>query len=279
MGSAFLKQHGFVVRYASNVSFRGGPLSLAGSVEERLSGYLDLLVDPEVEAILFTRGGYGAVDVVSRLDPAIVRANPKLHCGFSDVTVLASFLLERCGIPSIHGPMVAAEMARPFEGLPALYFPSILMGDSPQELVIEDADILVPGRAEGTLIGGCLSLLASVCGTPEEFSYEGGLLFFEDTGEEAYRIDRMLAQLSRAGRLQKVTGVLVGNLSNVTFGGREDHQRLRSVLVERLSPLGVPVVWGLPAGHRGPNVPLAVGVSAVWDSESRTLKFCEEIVS
>lgn len=278
-GVALLQAAGFEVRLASNVRFKTGPLSLAGTVDERLAGYLELLTDPSVEAILFTRGGYGAMDVIARLDPDVVRQNVKIHCGFSDLTALSAFLLTRCQIPSLHGPMVAADLSRSLTGIPARDLPSVLLGDSPGEIVLTEAEVLVPGEAAGPLVGGCLSLLSALCGTPDAFSFEGGLLFFEDIGEEAYRIDRMLAQLSRAGRLEKASGILIGALTNVTFGGREDRERLRAVLFDRLSPFGVPVVWGLPAGHRGPNVPLPVGIRAHWSGESRTLKLCEEMFS
>jgi muramoyltetrapeptide carboxypeptidase len=138
--------------------------------------------------------------------------------------------------------------------------------------------ILVPGACAGTLVGGCLSLLAASVGAPWEFDCSGALLFFEDVAEEAYRIDRMLGTLIDSGRFAKLSGILIGSLSAVTFGGVEDGARLRAVLRARLAPLGIPVALGLPAGHRGPNVTLPVGARTAWDGKG-TLTLLEEITS
>ncbi len=135
----------------------------------------------------------------------------------------------------------------------------------------------MPGAATGRLVGGCLSLLAASVGTPWEYDYTDGLLFFEEISEEAYRIDRMLGTLIDSGRFAKLSGILIGSLSAVTFGGVEDARRLRAVLTARLEPLGVPVALGLPAGHSGPNVTLPVGAVASWDGRG-TLTLLEEIV-
>jgi muramoyltetrapeptide carboxypeptidase len=278
-GVAALEALGYGVRLGSNLGQKSGTLGLAGSEDERLAAYRELLLDPTVAAILFARGGYGVTPLLTRLDPAEVAANAKIHCGYSDVTALSGFLLARCGLPSFHGPMVSADLARGLDPLSASFFPAMLEGRGPDELPLPSADLLVPGDAEGRLVGGCLSLLAATAETPSEFSYDGSILFLEDVGEEAYRIDRMLVTLRDGGRLAKLRGVLLGSLSAVTFGGVEDPVRLRSLLVERLAPLGVPVASGLPVGHRGPNATLPVGARVAWDGEGRVLRFEEEIVA
>ncbi len=278
-GCAELRRLGYGVRPASNVNRRSGVLGLAGEDEERLAGYRQLLLDPEVKAILFARGGYGVQRILPRLDPTEVALHPKIHCGFSDVTALSGFLLRRCGIPSFHGPMVAADLAAGLEPLSARFFPSMLEGSGPSEVLFPRPDVLVPGGMSGPLMGGCLSLLASSVGTPDEFLFDGSVVFFEEAREEAYRLDRMLGTLLAAGRFDRLAGVLVGSLSLITFGGREDPDRLRQLLLERLSPLGVPVVAGLPSGHSGPNVALPVGARAVWDPAGAALRFPEEIVT
>src|SRR6185503_12079894 len=112
------------------------------------------------------------------------------------------------------------------------------------------------------------SLLAAHVGAPDEFDYDGAVLFFEDVAEEAYRIDRMLGTLLRAGRFAKLRAILIGALSGVTFGGVEDPGRLERLLMERLEPLGIPVVSGMPFGHRGPNVVLPVGARVTVDTEA-----------
>ncbi len=289
-GVRWLEGSGYRVRLASNVLSLEPLLGLAGSAEDRAAGYRSLLLDPDVKAILFARGGYGVTSALRRLDPAEAARHPKIHCGFSDLTVLSSWLLG-AGVPSFHGPMVAADLARGLDPLSASFFPSMLGGRGPKRISFEGEEgesgasgrassggaVLAPGAASGRLVGGCLSLLAASVGTPWEFDYSGALLFFEDIAEEAYRIDRMLGTLIDAGRFAKLSGILIGSLSAVTFAGVEDASRLRAVLESRLAPLGIPVVMGLPAGHRGPNATLPVGARAAWDGAG-TLTFLEEIV-
>lgn len=278
-GCEALEGMGYRVRVAENAASRSGVLGLAGSDEERLQGYRSLVLDPEVRGVFLARGGYGITRLLPRLDPLEVSRDPKVHCGFSDATALHAFLLTRCGIPSFHGPMVAADLSRDLDPLVARYFPSMLEGRAPAEVEAPGADVLVPGSATGRLVGGCLSLLVALLGTPEEMDTGGAVLFLEDVAEEAYRLDRMLGTLERSGRLDKLAAVLIGNLSGITFGGAEDASRLRALLVERLGGLGVPVALGLPFGHRGPNVPLPVGGRVTWDGERRTLRLEEEIVA
>lgn len=278
-GEARLRLSGYRVRRAANVLATEPVLGLAGDEATRVAGYRDLLLDPDVKAIVFSRGGYGITPLLNRLDAAEVAAHPKIHCGFSDLTALHAFLLERCGLPSFHGPMVAADLARGLEPPGDLFFPAALEGRAPAALEVPGADVVTSGTATGRLVGGCLSLLAAQLGAPDEFDYSGALLFLEDVAEEAYRIDRMLVALERAGRFAKLAGVIVGSMSGITFGGREAGERLRAVLERRFAPLGVPCALGLPFGHRGPNVALPVGARASWDSESRVLRFEEEIVA
>lgn len=283
-GVRALEGFGYRVRLAPNVLAREPLLGLAGTAEERAAGYRELLLDPEVKAILFARGGYGVACSLPYLDPADAATHPKIHCGFSDLTVLFSWLL-KAGVPSFHGPMVAADLARGLDPLSASFFPAMLEGRGPREISLEGEEgqggavgstVLVAGAATGRLVGGCLSLLAASVGTPWEYDYTGGLLFFEDIAEEAYRIDRMLGTLIDSGRFAKLSGILIGSLSAVTFGGVEDAVRLRAVLEARLGPLGIPVALGLPAGHRGPNATLPVGARAAWDGAG-TLTLLEEI--
>ena len=278
-GVAALEGFGYSVRVARNVLEREPLLGLAGDDDSRASGYLALVEDPEVEAILFARGGYGVTRLLQRLPARLLAETAKLHCGFSDLTALSAFLRERCGLVSIHGPMVAAELAAPLDSWTAPFFPALLEGRGPARLTVPASELLVPGRAEGPLVGGCLSLLAALSGTPWDYDYEGALLFLEEVGEEAYRVDRMLGTLVSSGRWTRLAGIIVGSMTRVTFGGSEDPERLRQLLFDRLAPLGVPVALGLPFGHGGANVPLPVGARASWDGEARTLAFEEEFLS
>ena len=278
-GIAVLERFGYRVRVARNVLETEPLLGLAGNDEARVNGYVELVADPEVEAILFARGGYGVTRVLHRLPERLLAETTKLHCGFSDLTALSAFLRERGGLVSLHGPMVAADLAAPLDAWTARFFPAMLEGRGVGPLEVPAAELLVPGRAEGPLVGGCLSLLAALCGTPWDYDYDGALLFLEEVGEEAYRVDRMLGTLVSSGRWSRLAGIIVGSMTRVTFGGSEDPDRLRQLLHDRLTPLGVPVALGLPFGHGGANVPLPVGARASWDGEAQTLVFEEEFLS
>lgn len=273
-----LRKAGYHVMLAPNVARSAGVLGLSGEDAERRDGYLHLLHHPDVRGILFSRGGYGAQRVTALLDPAAIAANPKVHCGFSDLTALAG-LLGTVGQPFFLGPMVAADLARRRDPLSCSFFPAMLEKRGPAEMWVGEADVITSGSAEGRLSGGCLSMLAALVGAPEEPAYDGAILLLEDLNEEAYRVDRMLATLQRAGRFDRLAGILVGGLRNITFGGSPDEGRLRRLLVERLGGLGVPVASGLPFGHVLPNVTLPLGARATWDGSRKVLRFEEEIVA
>jgi muramoyltetrapeptide carboxypeptidase len=278
-GCRQLEGLGYRTTLAANVGERCGLLGLAGEDGTRRAGYLALLRDPEVKAILFARGGYGITRLLGSLDPEEIARHPKIHCGYSDVTALHAFLSRRCGLASFHGPMVAADLAGPLDPETAAFFPSLLEGKGPRAIHLPGAEVLAPGTASGTLVGGCLSILVSQIGTPDEFDYDGALLFLEDVAEEAYRVDRMLGTLERSGRMDRLAGILIGSFARITFGGVEQPGRLVDLFRDRLCRLGIPVALGLPAGHGGPNVLLPIGRAVTWDGERRVLRFDEEVVT
>src|ERR1700730_17425303 len=201
-----LRQRGYRVVEAANIRKRSG--FLAGSDEERASGYLELLRDPAVDAIFFARGGSGPSRTLSRLDPIEAVRHPKIHLGASDLTALFAFLHRYAQLATFYGAMVAVEIGESAE----LGCESVLFGSVPEVHRFADRDVVAQGAGEGPLIGGCLSLLASLCGTPEALDARGAILFWEDIGEEAYRIDRLLTQLERSGTLENLQGMVIGSV-------------------------------------------------------------------
>ncbi|MGH9368611.1 MAG: S66 peptidase family protein, partial [Thermoanaerobaculia bacterium] len=202
-GIARLRAKGYGIVEAANLRSRDG--LFAGTDEERAEGYRQLVRDPAVDAVFFARGGYGAARILPRLDPAEVRAHPKIHLGGSDLTALFAWLTQSVGLAAFYGPMVAVEMASE-DGLD---WETVLSGApvSPHHFASED--VLSPGIGEGPLVGGCLCLLASLSGTPQELDADGAVLFWEDTGEQAYRLDRMLTQLEGAGTFDRLRGMVI----------------------------------------------------------------------
>ncbi|MGX1880686.1 S66 peptidase family protein [Streptomyces sp. NPDC055287] len=242
---------------------------LAGPDEARARDLEDAWCDPSVDAVICARGGYGVQRMVDLLDwDAMRAAGPKVFVGYSDITALHEAFAVRLGLSTLHGPMAATmsflKDARTQESLRATLFDP----ESVMTLGLETAGVLVPGRARGITLGGCVSLLAAGLGTPDaRAGARGGLLLIEDIGEEAYRLDRILTQLSRSGWLDGVAGVALGSWEDC---GPYEHE-VRSLLYDRLGPLGVPVVEELGFGHCATALTMPLGVPAVLDTDTRTL--------
>jgi muramoyltetrapeptide carboxypeptidase len=261
-GVAELERLGFAVRVADGVLERRR--FTAGSVEDRLRQLHDLWADPGVAAIVCARGGAGTIQLLGLLDRGLLARNPKILVGYSDITLL-HLEMERLGLTSLHGPMVARELA---DGEKAYDRPSLwhaLTGEGePYASGPDDLVALADGTAEGVLRGGCLSMLAAAAGTPwaPHRRDEPVLLFLEDVDEKPYRVDRMLRQLRAAGALEGVKGVVFGDMKGCAPGIDDDYA-LEEVLLEALAGLDVPVALGLSSGHTShPNVTLPLGVRA-----------------
>ncbi|MFF1628017.1 LD-carboxypeptidase [Streptomyces sp. NPDC058272] len=245
---------------------------LAGTDTDRAADFQAAWCDPDVAAVLCARGGYGAQRMVDLLDwDALRAAGPKVFLGFSDITALHEAFATRMGLATLHGPMVAAvdflKNARAQEHLRATLFEP----ESVRTIASAGATPLVPGRARGVTLGGCVSLLAADLGTPHARARaRGGLLLIEDIGEEAYRLDRILTQLLRAGWLDGVAGIALG--SWVDCG---PYEGLRAVFADRLGGLGVPVVEHFGFGHCEGALTIPFGLGAELDAEAGMLTLDE----
>ncbi len=269
-GIARLESLGYGVVEAGNLRRSEG--LFAGSDSERADGYRALLSDPRVDAVFFARGGWGAGRLLARLDAVEIAARPRIHLGGSDLTSLFAFLV-RAGVPAYYGPMVAVEIADE-EGLD---WENVLSGEPPAEHRFGSQDVLAGGSGEGSLVGGCLSLLASLCGTPEALRSEGRVLFWEDIGEEIYRLDRMLTQLERSGTFDRLQAMIIGSV--VLRDRAEAPESVRAYLRDRFRGAPFPVAAGFPAGHlrRPRTLPLGVRVRVELDEAPR-LSFLEPAV-
>ncbi|MFF4501163.1 LD-carboxypeptidase [Streptomyces sp. NPDC001401] len=240
---------------------------LAGTDADRAADLQAAWCDPSVDAVLCARGGYGAQRMVDLLDWEAMRAaGPKVFVGFSDVTVLHQAFATRLGLVTLYGPAAAGvdfiKNARAQEHLRATLF-------TPESVrtVTSGGTALVPGRARGITLGGCLSLLASDLGTPHALAgARGGLLLIEDVGEQAYRIDRMLTQLLRTGWLDGVAAVALGSWDRCG-----PYEALRPVLVDRIGGLSVPVVEEFGFGHCAGALTIPFGATAELDADAGTL--------
>jgi muramoyltetrapeptide carboxypeptidase len=251
---------------------------LAGEDGVRRSDLQRMLDDPDVRAVFCARGGYGSQRVVPDLDLAPLGRAPKAVVGYSDATALLTAIVAS-GVAAVHGPMVATDFAR---GLSARSEEHLrrLLSDPGYLWEAEITDVVRPGRAVGRLIGGCLSVVAALLGTPWAPDTDGAILFLEDIGERPYRLDRLLTQLRQAGVFERISGLVFGTL-------------MRCPVVDDVSPLDVvrsccadlpfPVAFGLPAGHQGDgpgieNLALPFGLPVALDTVRARLAALEPAV-
>lgn len=267
-GIRWLESHGCAVVRGRHITDTDG--YLAGSDADRASDLMQMFMRSDIDAIMCTRGGYGAMRILPLLDYAAIRRHPKIFMGFSDITALSLALHVRTGLLTFAGPMVAAEMAGPPLARTESVMWDVLSGRATKLAARADgARTLVAGRAEGTLLGGNLALVCSVMGTPFEPVWDGAILFLEDIGEPVYRIDRMLCQLRLAGVLGRITGAVLGRFTGIPEA--EPDRTLETVLGEYFRPLGIPVLMDFPFGHTPDKMTLPLGARVVLDTRSRSM--------
>ena len=281
-----LQSLGFKVKLGKHLRKKQG--FLAGSDEERLGDLMSMFRDPEVKAILCVRGGYGTARLLPLLDYEVIRANPKIFVGYSDITSLHCAFLKKANLVTFHGPMLHSDFCK--KDMPDFTLQSFLntltqpsAAGSICKTYHGKISVLRRGKASGRLLGGNISLLCTTLGTPYQPSFKKKILFLEDLDEAPYRFDRMLTHLLNAGVLQQVAGVAVGlnrNCIDPQAKKRKQYwQTVEDVLKERLAPLKVPVVAGLPFGHVPLNATLPMGVQAELDGTNGDLTILEPAVS
>ncbi len=262
---------GFDVRVERETLGRRG--RLAGTDHERSRALLRAVRDPSVRAIVLARGGFGAARILPKLSDALADAAPKIVVGYSDATSLLTLLTGKLGWATFHGPMVASDFGSgKIRRADRASFLAALSGDAPQTLPLRAT--IRGGTAEARLLGGCLSILVTLIGTPYQVDLAGSILFLEDVNEEPYQLDRMLTHLRLAGALDGVRGIAFGEMASC--GSRRE---LLGVLADRTRDLGVPVAFGLPSGHGLGRRTLPLGVRARLDATRRRLEILEAAVS
>ncbi|WP_373893957.1 LD-carboxypeptidase [Virgibacillus sp. CBA3643] len=246
---------------------------LAGTDETRLEDMHEMIVDTRVKAIIFARGGYGTARIAADIDYTLIKNNPKIIWGYSDITYLHTAIRQATGLVTFHGPMLASDIAKEdFDRLSALMFKQLF---EPMRLFYSEKvgcplQVLAHGKAEGELVGGNLSLLVSSIGTPHEIKTKGKILMLEDIGEGPYRVDGMLNQLKLAGKLADVAGIVLGDFAEAQ-AALEASLTLEQVFRDYLCPLGVPVMSGFKIGHCFPHFAVPLGVRATLTTADKTL--------
>ena len=240
---------------------------LAGTDAERLVDLNGALRDDRIDGIWCVRGGYGAMRLLPGVDYDAMRHRPKALIGYSDVTALHAAFATRSDVVTYHGPTARGELSA--FSRESLLRATIEQGDSCG--AARAARTLRPGRAAGRLVGGNLSLLAALAGTPYAPVYEDAILVLEDVGEPNYRIDRMLRQLALSGALSKLAGIAFGQFTEGSDPGDGNAGSLDSVLREAADIAAVPTLAGIPLGHVGEQWTIPLGARAELDAERHEL--------
>lgn len=279
---AWWEAHGYRVKLADGALERKD--WLAGDPETRARDLMAMFTDSSVDVIQCLRGGYGSAQIIPQLDFQVIAAHPKPFMGFSDITALHTALLRFTGLATFYGPSFTAVGEPEMSDFTAQRMLQVLGGETTGPLPRNPDDpfvrALAPGKASGRLVGGCLSDLLFTMGTPWEFNLDDAIFVFEEVGSSPHGIDRALLQLSQAGKFERVKGVVIGDLTGCEWndggGSPWPHTKtLEEMLEERLSVLGVPVIYKLPFGHGTHMATFPLGVQATLNASTCTLEVTE----
>lgn len=274
-GIELLHQWGYKTKISKTLKTNEG--YLAGSDKLRASELNKFFADDEIDAILCFGGGYGCTRILDLLDYDLIRKHPKLLIGFSDVTALHTAIGQNSRLVTIHGPMLKTLSRKPTQYTISSFCRglrmSVPLGAFPLPKK-HDLESFYPGRAFGKLIGGNLSVITSLCGTPYELKGENSILFLEDIGEDAYAIDRMLRQLWQNGLLKDIKGLIFGNFSHCQPNKQEPYEfTVKEVLEQYANLAKVPTIYNFPAGHERTNAFLPLGVNATINITDDNINF------
>lgn len=279
MAVAAVEAMGFKVKLGETCRQNYGGY-LAGTPEQRAAELNAMFADELVDGIICLRGGYGAPQILPMLDYDCIGQNPKLFVGYSDITALHTAFGQCASLATLHGPMAASELARGLEDWSmqvlkqALTIPEPLgeLRNPPGEEIV----CLVEGEASGPVVGGNLSLIAALMGTPYQLDTRGKLLFLEDIDEEPYRVDRMLTQLALGGLFDDCAGIILGTWTNCEPKKREGFTVL-DVIRNIVLPYQKPTIWNIQIGHSPVNMALPFGVWASLDATCCRLTIEESV--
>lgn len=277
---------GFSVKKANNIYARTS--YLAGSDEDRARDLNAMFADDDVAAIFCVRGGYGTTRILPYLDYALIRANPKVLMGYSDITGLLNAIFVKTGLVGFHGPNALDN----FSDYALGEYEKVLLRPAARTVIGQAPPFatrrgridrqnrltrITRGKARGRLIGGNLTLLTAINGTPYEPDYSDSILFLEDISEAPYRVDRMLTELWLSGHLDRVRGIAIGKFTDFDSGGNQFS--MEEVFRMRFEPLGVPTLRGLMIGHIDDQTTVPIGIEAELDADAGTLTLMEAAVS
>lgn len=277
-----IKQLGFKPVYSGKVRGKHGYFS--GTDKERADDFNNMIKNPDIKAVIFVNGGYGCTRILDRIDYDAIKKNPKIIMGFSDCTALINAISKNTGLITFHGPISRTI----HQGYNRQQFENLLVNPT-DKYIIESTDddlrksannkifdryIITPGKAQGKLVGGNLTLICSMIGTPYQIDFKDKIVMIEDIGEEPYRIDRMLTQLIASGELSKAAGIAFGICKGCGKSNKSSTPNsftLRQVIEDRIKQLNIPAVYGLSFGHNINNFTFPIGLDAELNADKMTI--------
>lgn len=281
-----LKELGFEVTYSEKILLQSG--YFAGTDEDRAKDLLEKFSDTSIKGIVCARGGYGCARILPMLDYGVIRVNPKVLIGYSDITALLYGFYQKAGLISFHGPVGTST----FNDYSVDNFKKVLINPerettfsnskSGDDENVYGVTTIVKGRGKGRLAGGNLSIMVSLVGTEFDVDYSNKIIFIEEVGEEPYRVDRMLTQLIQAGKFENAAGVMMGIFRKCEVKEESaltsKSYTLMEVLQDRLGNLKIPVVYGMSFGHVKDKFTIPFGALAELDAEKQTFTLIEKSV-
>ncbi|MEY4903384.1 MAG: hypothetical protein RLZZ292_1199 [Bacteroidota bacterium] len=281
---ANLEGAGFKLKFGSHIRANNG--HLAGTDQERLDDLHAMFADKSVDAVWCIRGGYGCTRLLPNVDFKLIKANPKIFIGYSDVTALHQAIHQATGLVTFHGPVGASNFTEYTKGNALM---TLMEGKASQVIVPctenqqkEDVayrvQILREGVATGKLVGGNLSLIAALIGTKYQMDFKNKVVFIEDVGERPYSIDRMLTHLLQSSNLHEAAGIALGIFEDCQPKNEQYSMSLLDTLKDKLMALNIPLIYGLSFGHISNQFTLPVGIEARLDVGAKTLTFLESAV-
>ncbi len=269
-GAEFIKSFGFETEISKSSFSISKHSYMAGSIKGRIDDLHYMFKKDEIKAIICARGGYGSMRILEYIDYQLIRDNPKIFVGYSDTTALLMAIIKKAGIITFHGPMLKdiMELSNKYLSL----FWNILQKKC-KEIKAEKAKALLSAEKEieGILLGGNLSMIASLVGTDYLPICKKVILFLEDINEPYYKIDRMLTQLRLSGFFKNVSALILGQFKDC---GKKDI--INQIVLDIVSDIGFPILYDFPIGHSNQNMLIPLGIRVRLNTEQKTITFLEE---
>ena len=275
----YLEKRGYKVKLGKSYGQKLGYLS--GNDEVRARDINEMFLDKDVKAIICMRGGYGCSRIVDKLDYEMIKKNPKILSGYSDITVLLNAIYKKCDFPTWHG-LISCYLGDEKKDQRSIDDFRTAMTCNQKDRVLKNPDdnavTLVGGTIEGVLVGGNLSLLATISGSPYEVDFTDKIVFIEEVGEEPYQIDRYLSCLRLRGTLEKARGFVFGYFTSCDPSeSRKNDQSTFDIIKDYFVHLNKPIIYNFACGHQDPFISLPIGAKVKMDADKKTITIMEEI--